>query len=60
MRVRKGDIIFGINEISLFDATYTEIVAAIRTSKDKIKILVQEAKAGRRFEPTPHKSCLLS
>ena len=61
LRVRKGDTIFGINEISLFDATYTEIVAAIRTSKDTIKILVQEARAGRKgFEPTPPKSCLLS
>ena len=59
--VGEGDTIIGINGVSLIDATYTEIVAAIRSSKDTIKILVQEARAGRKgFEPTPPKSCLLS
>ena len=57
----KGETIIGINGLSLIDASYTDIVAAIRTSKDTIKILVQEARAGRKgFEPTPPKSCLLS
>ena len=52
--VGKGDTIIGINGVSLIDATYNEIVAAIRSSKDTIKILVQEARAGREeFEPTP-------
>ena len=55
--VAEGDTIIGINGVSLIDATYTEIVAAIRSSKDTIKILVQEARAGRKvFEPTPPKS----
>ena len=55
--VAEGDTIIGINGVSLIDATYTEIVAAIRSSKDTIKILVQEARAGRKvFESTPPKS----
>ena len=54
MLVGEGDTIIGINGVSLIDATYTEIVAAIRISKDTIKILVQEARAGRKvFESTP-------
>ena len=70
----KGETIIGINGLSLIDASYSETVAAIRTSKDtswttnglidrppcKIKILIQEATAGRkRFEPTPPKNCCL-
>ena len=56
----KGETIIGINGVSLIDATYNEIVAAIRTSKDTLEILVQDSKAGRkRFEPTPPKSCCL-
>jgi C-terminal processing protease CtpA/Prc len=43
--VAEGDTIIGINGVSLIDATYTEIVAAIRSSKDTIKILVEEARA---------------
>ena len=72
----KGETIIGINGLSLIDATYAEIVAAIRTSKDTswtangiidrppctIKILIQEATAGKKgFVPKPPVSrCLLS
>ena len=63
----KGETIIGINGLSVIDATYAEIVAAIRTSKETswtangiiidrppctIKILIQEATPGKKeFEP---------
>ena len=54
----KGETVLGINGVSLIDATYNEIVAAIRTSKDALEIVVQDSTAGKkRFEPTPPKSC---
>ena len=54
----KGDTILGINGVSLINATYNEIVAAIRTPKDALEIVVQDSTAGKkRFEPTPPKSC---
>ena len=71
----KGETIIGINGLSLIDATYTEIVAAIRTSNGtswttngitdrppcSIKILIQEATPGKKeFETTaPLESCCL-
>ena len=71
-----GQTIIGINGLSLIDATYAEIVAAIRTSKDTswtvngiidrppctIKVLIQEATAGKKeIVPKPPVSrCLLS
>ena len=71
----KGETIIGINGLSLIDASYTEIVAAIRTSNGtswttngitdrptcSIKILIQEATPGKKeFEPTASlESCCL-
>ena len=47
-----GERIFGINGISLMEATKTDVIAALLISRETIKFLVQETKAGRKeLEP---------
>lgn len=56
-----GERVFGINGISLMEVTMTEVIDALRNSKETIKFLVQETKAGRKeLEPKePEPCCLL-
>ena len=59
--LKVGERVFGINGISLLEVTMTEVIDALRNSKETIKFLVQETKAGRKElaprEPEP--CCLL-
>ena len=60
-RLEVGERVFGINGISLMEVTMTEVIDALRNSKEMIEFLVQETKAGRKElrprEPEP--CCLL-
>ena len=60
--LKVGERVFGINGISLMEVTMTEVIDALRNSKETIKFLVQETKAGRKeLEPElePEPCCLL-
>ena len=57
-----GEQVFGVNGISLMEVTMTEVIDVLRNSKETIKFLVQETKAGRKeLEPElePEPCCLL-
>ena len=61
-RLEVGERVFGINGISLMEVTLTDVIDALRISKEKIEFLVQETKAGRKeLEPElePGNCCLL-
>ena len=53
---------FGINSVCLMKATMTEVLIALRISKEKIKLLVQGTEAGRKEleEPETESCCMLS
>ena len=59
-RLEVGERVFGINGISLMEATMTEVIDALRSTKETIKFLVQETKARRKeLEPRISESCCL-
>ena len=50
--LKVGERVFGINGISLMKATKTDVIDALLISKETIKFLVQDTKAGRKeLEP---------